>query len=84
MTSKKILIIFQSLLLGIFVPLLIIFGWALGFHSSLPYTNGRHFDEESNVVWNEDAKLVYGLISLLLLIVVVLLTKWLVKTIKSR
>lgn len=83
MTPKRILIVIQSLLLSIFVTLLIIFGWAYIFHLGLNYVNGRYFDEESYVVWDEGGKLAYGLISFLLLTVVVLLTKWLLKTIKS-
>ncbi len=47
----------------------------------MPYNEeGRYFDEKIGVVYHEQAQEVYGFISTALLLIVILLLRWILKT----
>lgn len=50
--------------------------WEFLFRYKLPYENGRYFDENSVVVYEEQAKEVYGFLAFLFVIVMIVLTRW--------
>jgi hypothetical protein len=67
---KKLILSIGTILL---IHLTVLAGWVWKHRLSLPYNSeGRYVDEKSGVVYNQQAMEVYGLITLVLL----LLTVW--------
>jgi hypothetical protein len=83
--KKSISIFAQFFVCFLMVLLTVFFGWEFVFRYTLHYNEmGRYFDEERAVVYDEQAVLIHGLFFAGCLLVLAIMCRWILKTLRRK